>query len=679
MKCVSLQDDRQHCGACGKTCSQGTLCRQGRCQEVHIQPGTFTRGTPDTELDWQAYTAAYHTPPERETPHLVTLTRPFSMGRYEVTRGWYRQVMGSLPNQPSTCIGDNDHCPVQNVTLQQAMHFCNKLSKATGLELCYQCQTDTTGNTICQAAPAFAGKAIYNCKGYRLPTDAEWEYAARAGHQRPFPGGPTVRLPLSPKASYADNLVPFAWYRDNAKDALHAVGTKRANDFGLSDMHGNVAEWVWQPAKTFQRTTLLDPIASTTEHQLTRGGHIYSVPLQLRVAARTLISGAASDAKNRRLMGFRMARTLPHDALCPKSGLAACGVYGCIDTLRNEAHCGRCNKACTSFEVCRQGTCLRPEVLVQTRAGDDTPFSWTMGHNMKTSYDLDNCLFSGPAHQVALSHAFYASQFEVQQREFAQLLGFNPSHFPCPTCPVESVTWFQALAYANALSKQMGLETCYVCDGDIRHKNLHHCHLKPAFWGRTGKEYYKCKGYRLPTEAEWEYMARAGGRRKTFCHHAESQKAGYNWLAWEQYRGFYAETRTNRPVGQSRPFGFGISDLFDSVSEWVWDIYHPTLGLSPQVYQQTTLDPTGPQQTTLDHCWKCPAKPTASGTPCASCYRVFRGGDFRYHCGSADEAVRYKSHVTRINDITEHPRCEGKYIGFRLVRTYVPPKGASTP
>jgi hypothetical protein len=221
-----------------------------------------------------------------------------------------------------------------------------------------------------------------------------------------------------------------------------------------------------------------------------------------------------------------------------------------------------------------------------------------MGHNMKTSYDLDNCLFSGPAHQVALSHAFYASQFEVQQREFAQLLGFNPSHFPCPTCPVESVTWFQALAYANALSKQMGLETCYVCDGDIRHKNLHHCHLKPAFWGRTGKEYYKCKGYRLPTEAEWEYMARAGGRRKTFCHHAESQKAGYNWLAWEQYRGFYAETRTNRPVGQSRPFGFGISDLFDSVSEWGMGHLPPNPG--PFATSLPTNDPR-PDWTPTNH------------------------------------------------------------------------------
>jgi TonB family protein len=123
--------------------------------------------------------------------HRVDIKKPFYMGKYEVTQAQWRAVMG---NNPSRFKGDN--LPVESVSWNGAKDFCHRLSQMTGEE-------------------------------YRLPTEAEWEYACRAGTT----------------GDYAGDLNAMAWYDENSDSKTHPVGQKQPNAFGLYDMHGNVWEW----------------------------------------------------------------------------------------------------------------------------------------------------------------------------------------------------------------------------------------------------------------------------------------------------------------------------------------------------------------------------------------------------------------------------------------------------
>ena len=231
---------------------------------VYIAPGTFMMGSPSSEEGGL----------ENETQHSVTLTGGFYLQTTEVTQGEWQRVMGSNPSRFTSCGSD---CPVEQVSWLDAVGYANALSRADGLSECY----DSSGNVR-------GGGSIYGCSGYRLPTEAEWEYAARAGTT----------------GSRYDTLDQVAWYDGNSGGEVHGVGELQANAWGLHDMLGNVWEWTHDWYGTYG-STVTDPAgASSGSYRVYRGGCWSSEARYVRAANR------GSDGPGYRLTrGFRLARS----------------------------------------------------------------------------------------------------------------------------------------------------------------------------------------------------------------------------------------------------------------------------------------------------------------------------------------------------------------------------------
>jgi formylglycine-generating enzyme required for sulfatase activity len=154
---------------------------------VNLPAGEFLMGSPDSDPDARSY---------EKPPHQVNVNS-FAIGKYPVTQAQYQAVMGTNPCHFS----NNPQNPVENVSWDDAQAFCKKLSRITG-------------------------------KTYRLPTEAEWEYACRAGTTTRFYFGDD-----------ANQLGDYAWYDGNSQQTIHPVGQKKPNAWGLHDMIGNVWEW----------------------------------------------------------------------------------------------------------------------------------------------------------------------------------------------------------------------------------------------------------------------------------------------------------------------------------------------------------------------------------------------------------------------------------------------------
>ena len=196
---------------------------------VFVEGGTFTMGSNDGDSD-------------EKPAHQVTVSS-FYISKYEVTQREWLEIMG---NNPSNFKGDD--LPVENISWYEALEFCNKKSLIEGLVPCY----DVMGKMFSGSFPS----------GYRLPTEAEWEYAACGGNKS---GGY--------KYSGSDTIKDVAWYSHNSNDQTHRIGGKNPNKLGLYDMSGNVWEWCWDMYGKYSSSSVVDPKSSSSAgYHILRGG-----------------------------------------------------------------------------------------------------------------------------------------------------------------------------------------------------------------------------------------------------------------------------------------------------------------------------------------------------------------------------------------------------------------------
>jgi len=242
---------------------------------VRIPAGTFTMGSESGQSVSQP-------------AHSVTISRDYFLSRYEITQSQYSALKTNRSFHRVTG-GDEVGRPVEMVTWLDAIEYANTLSVNEDLDPCF----DNVGNVI--------GVNLYACEGYRLPSEAEWEYACRAGSTGDyyFNGDIATQLPL------------HAWFDINSDQVTHPAGQKQPNAWKLYDLYGNVTEWVYDFYNRYYYATSppVDPQGpdlKTSTRRVIRGGSYFSSWIEMSSRHRYSVE---SDTPGMNI-GFRLAKTI---------------------------------------------------------------------------------------------------------------------------------------------------------------------------------------------------------------------------------------------------------------------------------------------------------------------------------------------------------------------------------
>jgi formylglycine-generating enzyme required for sulfatase activity len=566
---------------------------------VFVEGGTFTMGCANGQTDdWSALVNTDDCVENQwvsEYPaHSVTVGN-FYIGKYPVTTRLWNEVMG--PDNMSF-YGRDDLRPVVGVWWDDIHDFIAKLNQQTG-------------------------------KNYRLPTEAEWEYAARGGNKS-----------KGYKYSGSDNVDDVAWHSGNSGKIYRwgfrryyywdsrrerTVGIKQANELGIHDMSGNVYERVGDWYEKYGADAKMNPFVgqSSSPKRVIRGGSWDDDVGSCRVSSRATASASGSGVKT---FGFRLAldpgvgdgqgsNTLTIDVV-PKGGGTVTRDFnletyhtGTNVTLTVEAASGYIFEGWTvvatgkenavwtekgnSFRFAMIGdmnvTAVFEKIDIKKELAIDmvtVPGGiFTMGCTKEQFCGNDEESFTLP-HSVTVGD-FQLSRYEVTQRLWKVVMGNNPSkNTEDDLCPVERVSWNDVQRFIIKLNQQTGME------------------------------------YRLPTETEWEYAARGGNKSKGYRY---SGSNNIDDVAW--YNG-NSGGKTQK-IDTKQPNELGVYNMSGNVYEWVSDWYS-------DYSLETQVNPTGP----------------LSGED-----RVIRGGSWDY---GGREACRVSARSAGLPDYSASD------VGFRL-------------
>lgn len=216
----------------------------------------------------------------------------FYIGKYEVTQELWISVMGKNPSD----IKNLPFLPVETISWYEAIEFCNRLSLAEGLKPCYSIDSTKRDTNNLALWDALKLSVIFDpeANGYRLPTEAEWEYAARGGNKS-----------KNYKYAGSDNPGEVAWYRENSGDRTKPVGLKKPNELGLYDISGNVWEWCWDWESALPSGEFKNPVGSLQGNKrVGRGGAYFLEEEYLSTTERSGFYAMWSS----NIMGLRLAR-----------------------------------------------------------------------------------------------------------------------------------------------------------------------------------------------------------------------------------------------------------------------------------------------------------------------------------------------------------------------------------
>ena len=288
-------------GDCGWVWTEAGACTPDPCEalDMVLAPAdTFMMGSPAEEAGREPH----------ETRHQVTLTRPFLISPHEVTWAEWRMVMGwgdsSLVNRSR---------PAEEMSWYDAMIYCNRRSALEGLDSVYVFSNRRhDGRHVYLAS---IPSVNWSGNGYRLPTEAEWEYACRAGSASAFWTGPIQDT----ECGADESLDRTGWYCGNASGITHEIMSKQPNAWGLYDMHGNVQEWCWDAVnQDYGSGPVVDPhgilgmsayeVARSDAFIVARGGGANSPAKECRSASRGWFYPESWDR-----FGLRVVRTADRD------------------------------------------------------------------------------------------------------------------------------------------------------------------------------------------------------------------------------------------------------------------------------------------------------------------------------------------------------------------------------
>ncbi|MGD0089135.1 MAG: formylglycine-generating enzyme family protein [Planctomycetota bacterium] len=470
---------------------------------VLVPAGNFTMGSQETEKGRR----------DNETQHEVTISQPFYMGKYVVTQEQYETVMGKNPAFPPNKGSKN---PVDSVPWDNAQEFCKKLSAKLPLTL-----------------PSLRGGQ--GKWAIQLPTEAQWEYACRAGTRTRFYSGDAD-----------SDLGGVAWHQGNSRDTINPVGQKQANAWGVYDMHGNVQQWCADWYGEYPDGAATDPAgpAAGTERVL-RGGSFRDALCDCRSACRRMYNPVNPNP----YIGFRVvvavAARNPFPAVAPKGKQEAVQVPAApppAAVAKQEAV--QVPAAPPPFDLAAYAKEKRLAPALSLDLGNGVKLELVLipdGKFMMGSPETEQDRVQGETqHEVTITQPFYMAKYVVTQEQYSTLLGTNPAKFKGPQNPVETVSWDEAQEFCKKLSAKRPLTL-------------------PPVHGR-GKWTIQ-----LPTEAQWEYACRAGTTARFYSGDADSGLEGVAWYAGNS-------GGTTHAVGLMRANAWGLYDMLGNVKEWCADV-----------------------------------------------------------------------------------------------------------